>query len=283
MKTFVLVLSILVISIQEINSQWNVEYTSIPIDSTVYSGWMNFKKEGDNWDNRFYYLNATSFNVMSADYSNAVEYSYTFTQPEISAGYYLYSLRVDLTGDGIVEFFVMSVHGMSTSYRWSFKILDITTGNAVFEKNESNFSYSVPFIWDIDNDYILECSVNKLEYPSGTIYYQEVYNTGSSVSSLAPLGMEPPDFHLNQNYPNPFNPSTTIEFNIDKASDVRLRIYDIKGSLVKTVVSGYMNAGHHKVIWDGTNNSGVKAASGMYVYSLNSGDLTDNKKMIILK
>jgi hypothetical protein len=283
MRAFILFVTILFLSCQGIYSQWSIKYTSVPFYDGVITGWMNFNKTDGDWENRLYYLDATSFNIMSADFSNEVQYSYNFTPEEITAGYQIYSLRADVTNDGIVDFYVMSAYGMASNYRYSFKILDITSGSTIFQRNEGNFSYSTPSVWDIDNNNILECSVVKKEWPTPTFFYQEVYSTHTDFVAFAPMGMEPLEFQLNQNYPNPFNPETTIEFNISKPSDVYLNIYDLKGSLIKTLVNRHMNEGNHKVVWDGTNNAGVKAASGMYVYSLNSGDLTDNKKMIILK
>jgi hypothetical protein len=283
MRALILFISIFIVSGQGIYSQWVIKYNSVPMYSGVVSGWMNFKKTQDVWENRLYFLDATSFNIMSANFSNEVEFTYTFTPEEIAAGYLIYSLRVDVTGDEIIDFYVMAAHGMASNYRKSFKIINIITGATIFERNDPAYSYSIPSVWDIDNDGILECSVAKSDYPAGTYTYQEVYNTGGfSVASVSDE-MEPAAFLLKQNYPNPFNPLTTIEFNINTPSEVNLQIYDLQGGLVKTLIKRYMEIGSHRIIWDGTNETGAKAASGVYVYSLNTGEISDNKKMIVLK
>ena len=61
------------------------------------------------------------------------------------------------------------------------------------------------------------------------------------------------DFQLYQNYPNPFNPITTIEFDLDKSDYINLTIYDLKGNKVNELIDKYVNAGNHKIIWNGND------------------------------
>ncbi len=96
------------------------------------------------------------------------------------------------------------------------------------------------------------------------------------------LGL-PTEFALDQNYPNPFNPTTTIEYALKTRVDVKLEIYNVLGQLVKTLVNENQAAGFKQAIWDGTNNFGQKAASGLYVYRIEAGDFVKSKKMIFLK
>jgi hypothetical protein len=88
----------------------------------------------------------------------------------------------------------------------------------------------------------------------------------------------PTAYSLAQNYPNPFNPSTTFEFKLPQAGQVRLAVFDLSGRLVGTVVDGYRNAGVHKVTFDG---SGL--ASGIYVYRLTAANYAASGKMMLLK
>jgi len=88
----------------------------------------------------------------------------------------------------------------------------------------------------------------------------------------------PTYYSLGQNYPNPFNPTTTFEFKLPQASQVRLAVFDLSGRLISTVVDGFRNAGVHKVTFDG---SGL--ASGIYVYRLTAADYTASGKMMLLK
>ena len=93
----------------------------------------------------------------------------------------------------------------------------------------------------------------------------------------------PNKYHLSQNYPNPFNPETKISFSIPKAGDVTIKIFDIQGREVTTLVNASMNAGTHEVVWNGTNASGVRVATGMYVYTMKSQDRVLSKKMVLMK
>jgi len=93
----------------------------------------------------------------------------------------------------------------------------------------------------------------------------------------------PTAYALNANYPNPFNPTTNISFALPLDSKVSLKIYNIAGQLVRTLVNETMVAGTHTVTWDGINSNGEKVASGIYFYKLNAGDYSKTMKMVMTK
>ncbi len=86
------------------------------------------------------------------------------------------------------------------------------------------------------------------------------------------------DFTLIQNYPNPFNPNTTIQYTIPVAGFVDVRIYDIRGKLVRNLFNGYKSNGQHSILWDGLNDQHMAVSSGIYL-----GLITFNKKDKIIK
>jgi len=88
----------------------------------------------------------------------------------------------------------------------------------------------------------------------------------------------PQDFNLFQNYPNPFNPSTTIEYSIPEASFVKLKVYDILGGEVASLVKENKPAGKHSVKFDASN-----LPSGIYFYRIVSGNFSATKKLILIK
>jgi hypothetical protein len=90
-------------------------------------------------------------------------------------------------------------------------------------------------------------------------------------------------FSLHQNYPNPFNPETQIGFTIPRAFTVSLKIYNIMGQEVRTLLSETRPAGTHTVRWNGTNSQGVQVASGVYVYTIRAGKFVQSKKMTFMK
>lgn len=90
--------------------------------------------------------------------------------------------------------------------------------------------------------------------------------------------VEPNKYELVQNYPNPFNPSTTIEFTIPQASKVSLKVYNLLGQEVRTLVNGIKDAGTHKINFDAKELN-----SGMYIYKIEAGSFTQVRKMTLLK
>jgi len=88
---------------------------------------------------------------------------------------------------------------------------------------------------------------------------------------------------LGQNVPNPFNPKTDIRFSLPASGAVRLAVFDVQGRLVRTLLDGAMPAGDHLVSWNGTDQNGHQAPSGLYFYKLSSDGQTETKKMVMLK
>jgi hypothetical protein len=93
----------------------------------------------------------------------------------------------------------------------------------------------------------------------------------------------PDKFSLKQNYPNPFNPGTAVRFNLARRSTVTLTVYNILGQEVNQLINREMPAGDHTVSWDGTYADGHPAATGIYLYQLEAGELRETRKMVLLK
>lgn len=108
---------------------------------------------------------------------------------------------------------------------------------------------------------------------------QEQWEFSATQSDVPDTRAElPSEFMLYPNYPNPFNPSTTLQFDLAKAGDVKLTVFDVLGKEVATLVDGRMNAGVHSVRFDGE-----KFASGVYFARLSAGELAMTRKMVLLK
>jgi len=93
----------------------------------------------------------------------------------------------------------------------------------------------------------------------------------------------PKEYELQQNYPNPFNAGTEIRFALPSAGHVRLEIYNTLGAKVRTVVDAPKEAGRYKVHWDGADENGKVASSGVYAYRLQAGSFTAERKMLFVK
>jgi hypothetical protein len=116
------------------------------------------------------------------------------------------------------------------------------------------------------------------------------FQAGSTISSTETETTHmAEDFSLSQNYPNPFNPATIIEYVLPVSAKITLRIYNILGQEIATLVNGAQKNGRHIVRWDGTSNQGTHVGSGTYLYrleALNSegiGSFIQQKRMILVK
>ena len=105
----------------------------------------------------------------------------------------------------------------------------------------------------------------------------------SSVTGVNQSDLLPERYSLDQNYPNPFNPTTRINFQLPKAGWVSLRVYDILGRQIATLIDGLRPAGIHTAQWDGRNENGEPMPSGIYMYKLGAGSFAVTKKMMLLK
>jgi hypothetical protein len=93
----------------------------------------------------------------------------------------------------------------------------------------------------------------------------------------------PTAYALDQNWPNPFNPETTLSYALPESGEVELAVFNVLGQKVKTLVSGHQEAGAYEVIWDGSDESGNKVASGIYFYRAKINDFSKTRKMVLLK
>ena len=98
------------------------------------------------------------------------------------------------------------------------------------------------------------------------------------ISSVEKLEEMPKDFLLRNNYPNPFNPTTTIEYEIPERSNVVLKVFDVLGKEIQTLVNQEQEAGVYRINFNGFNIS-----SGTYFFSLKTGNYEESKQMILLK
>ena len=106
---------------------------------------------------------------------------------------------------------------------------------------------------------------------------------GEGVSGIEDIATLPKTFEVHQNFPNPFNPTTTINFELPRSSAVKLVVYNLVGQRVRTLVNSQIEAGRHRVIWDGRNDSGFSVASGIYIYRFEAENYSKVMKMILMK
>ncbi|MEW6412109.1 MAG: T9SS type A sorting domain-containing protein [Candidatus Zixiibacteriota bacterium] len=116
----------------------------------------------------------------------------------------------------------------------------------------------------------------------GVFIYSTGYNP-NAFTSVPDKSDMPTDFVLGQNYPNPFNMETVIAYNLRRAANVELTVYNVLGQKVITLVDGPQSAGHYVVSWDGTTTANTVVSSGVYFYRLTADDYIGTKKMMLVK
>lgn len=164
---------------------------------------------------------------------------------------------------------------------WYFTIVANEDGEQMYFK-----------LYDASNDNILDANE--------TILFQNDSTIGNPDSLFLITSSTPTDnyqsnmphyFELKQNYPNPFFigsgygelPKTRITYQLPKASNVKIVVYNIRGELVKTLVNERKDAGYYNVIWNGKNDKSRLVGTGIYFYQLKSGNNSKIKKMLLLR
>ncbi len=121
-------------------------------------------------------------------------------------------------------------------------------------------------------------------YPKDYGFFGIYSGDSSMIAGVKEPKRTPEEFELNQNYPNPFNPSTAISYQLSVTSDVTLRIYDVLGREVRTLINNENEtAGNHVIQWDGIDSGGHRVGSGIYFYRLTTQNGEETKKAVYLK
>ena len=141
---------------------------------------------------------------------------------------------------------------------------------------------------DMDNDGVPEIVFSRGSTRGGAdaqaifiLELNEIFSNPTSVEDL--IGNNPDQFVLAQNYPNPFNPETSIVYNLPRAGNVSIQIYNIVGQRVRTLVNTFQTSGAHTIKWDAKNDQGIGVPTGMYIYRIATGEFTSTKRMLLLR
>ena len=127
------------------------------------------------------------------------------------------------------------------------------------------------------SEYLVSPSEHQVSVPpeGGNYYFEFQYTLQTSIGEKAVI---PETFYVKQNYPNPFNPQTTIEFGMAERGHVEVTVFDLTGKVVQTLISGEVNAGVHKVEWNGSGY-----ASGLYFYQVKTKNQNMIRRMVLIK
>ncbi len=180
-------------------------------------------------------------------------------------------------------------------------IVDSSTGAVEFDSDPYGWSYVYPpgynlsynpdqlaghnFGFDVfvdeDGDGIF-CLMSLIS--TGVIYERQLaIICVTEQPTSAPEDLPQQRSEMDQNYPNPFNPTTTIDFHLASAGKTVMKIFDVRGNLVRTLLNEPIPAGSHSIAWDGSDNSGRQVASGTYFYQLETNGRVMTKKSLLVK
>jgi Zn-dependent metalloprotease len=244
-----------------------------------------------------YYIKVVGY---SGAYSTTVAYALKATLPTGSAGTW-----TDVANT------VQSAHPYTNSYTYTWTITGPTTATQMkvyFDSIKTETGYDTVFVLNSAGTVIQKWTgtyravwsnavagnVVKIKIKSDasvtgygflSTKYSYYKTTAVLVQSLTESTPDTPENKelLCQNYPNPVRGGTLISYNLPSSRNVDLRIYNINGQLVKTLVSGTQPAGYHKINWDGRDGSGRSVATGAYIYRLISGDLNAMKRLTVIR
>jgi hypothetical protein len=167
----------------------------------------------------------------------------------------------------------------------------------------ANEIYSTAAAGDLDGDGFVDvafasydASVNVIAFPgastpaayewptyAGNVHRTSTYGDRGPEVGVGTGGGAQTRFALRQNAPNPFGGATRIQWVVPDEGPVRLRVFDVAGRLVRTLVNGRVAAGEGDVVWDGRDGDGRRLSSGVYFYRLETADRSLTKKSLLLK
>jgi uncharacterized protein (DUF2141 family) len=122
-------------------------------------------------------------------------------------------------------------------------------------------------------------------YSNSTTSDIDLYLTRESITDVPfeTAGTYPKEFDLFPNYPNPFNPTTTIKYQVPKASFVTIKVYNVMGEEIATLLKEDVQAGAHQLVWETRNMNDSELSSGVYIYSMQAGDFRESRKMMLIR
>ena len=191
------------------------------------------------------------------------------------------------------------IQGMETGTAYTLVAENLRTGTIATENITSTAKRSSAVWADLNRKSVVEAG-DKLKVAlyddnnrivSGP--FERTVTTGDIRNAFLSLQLnvgdvQPQDTLLAQNFPNPFNPETWIPYQLSKATEVKIDIYDVSGRLVRSLDLGWQPVGSYMTpssaaYWDGRNAVGERVASGIYFYTLQTSNFTATRRMVILK
>jgi len=202
----------------------------------------------------------------------------------------------DADGDGSLNIYLAG-HYDEAVYDWEYGggdpmdpnnyvekaiFMDDTTDNFTPGNDQGRVRVAKLFTGDIDNDGSGDIVFTSASFAADKPHLYMIEHSGT-LEALEENPSMPNKISISQNYPNPFNPETRFQYNIPVDGVVSIKVYDILGKKIKTLVNQWKSAGVHNEIWNGQNDNNQVVSSGVYFYQVKVGDEQIIKKMILSK
>ncbi|MBN2413490.1 T9SS type A sorting domain-containing protein [candidate division KSB1 bacterium] len=169
----------------------------------------------------------------------------------------------------------VNVGGTANEYQWKKDGIDIPGAN------NNSFTIDSAQISDA-GEYI--CKITNTTVTGLTLYCRPIHVTVKEASGIvSSITQLPEKFILYQNYPNPFNSTTVLKYDLPKSTWVVLKVYNLSGQSIKTLVDDLQNAGRKSISWDGRDHLGLEVASGIYIYRIETDSFIKSGKMLLIK
>ncbi len=180
----------------------------------------------------------------------------------------IYPEETELTyPEGTMLFFMVLAAGNDIEPIFAWKVNGEDAGDGI----NMNYTFSDP------GDYEVVCTVSDGRYAVDTVWEVEIESTGTGDEEIS----APPTVFTVM--PNPFNPQTTIAFDLSKAQQVKIDIFDVRGRKVKSLSNERMGQGAHRIVWDGATDDEKGVGSGVYLIRMSTEESTSIQKALLLK
>lgn len=206
-------------------------------------------------------------------------------------------LHIDFCGDGLIAVelnsFTAQTDGTIVTLTWTTATETENLGFHIYRSIAKESDY-VQITGEMilgagSSDEAQNYTYTDCDIKSGNTYYYKLADVdfNGNINFHVPISITieavPTKYSLAQSYPNPFNPETAINYTLKEAGNVSLKIYNLQGRLVRTLVDQKKPVGSYSVMWNGTDDNGILLASGVYYYTLKVNGFEETKKLTFMK
>jgi hypothetical protein len=197
---------------------------------------------------------------------------------------------IDIDGDGVEEvaicidqnFLILKFNGNKNHH--TYEVYYIKQNELATNEVGSNYYGAIMYDLLNDGNFQIHISMNHILYQQNIFRHMtRIYKPDSTTSANIDDDLIPNSTVLYQNYPNPFNPTTELKFEMSQLSNISIKVYNILGKEITTLLEKNLPAGEYIIQWDGKDNKGNLLPGGVYFIQMKAGEYRQTIKTIFLK